>query len=102
VDETPRRELVLPKEFYVVLGVAAGAYLLYALSSVLTPLLLAFSIAYVLNPLISRLQAWKVPRPAGIALVLLSALGPWSRWLRSLCPALPATSPAWPSSCLAN
>ncbi|HEY6081289.1 MAG TPA: AI-2E family transporter [Polyangiaceae bacterium] len=75
MDETPRRELVLPKEFYVVLGVAAGAYLLYALSSVLTPLLLAFSIAYVLNPLISRLQAWKVPRPAGIALVLLSALG---------------------------
>jgi predicted PurR-regulated permease PerM len=75
VDETPRRELVLPKEFYVVLSVAAAACLLYALRSVLTPLFLAFAIAYVLNPVISKLQSWHVPRPAGIALVLLSGVG---------------------------
>jgi predicted PurR-regulated permease PerM len=75
VDETPRRELVLPKEFYVVLSVAAAAYLLYALRSVLTPLFLAFAIAYVLNPVVSKLQAWRIPRPAGVALILLSGLG---------------------------
>jgi hypothetical protein len=37
---------------------------------VLTPILLAFSIAYILHPVVDRLEAWKVPRPAGIAIVL--------------------------------
>ena len=75
VDETPRREIALPKEFYVVLGVAVSGYLLYALRSVLTPLFLAFAIAYVLDPVIDRFETWKVPRPAGIAIVLVAALG---------------------------
>lgn len=75
MDETPRRELVLPREFYIVLGVGATAYLLYWLRSVLTPLFLAFSIAYVLDPVIDRFEAWKVPRPAGIAIVLVGLLG---------------------------
>jgi predicted PurR-regulated permease PerM len=73
--ETPRRELVLPRAFYVVAGVAAGAYLLYSLRSVLTPLFLAFGIAYVLDPLIDRLEAARLPRPAGIAIVLFTGLG---------------------------
>jgi predicted PurR-regulated permease PerM len=75
VDETPRREIAFPREFYVVLGVAATGYLVYAARSVLTPLFLAFAIAYVLDPIIDRLQAWKIPRPAGIAIVLLGILG---------------------------
>jgi predicted PurR-regulated permease PerM len=74
VDETPRREIALPKEFYVVLGVALSGYLLYTLRAVLTPLFLAFAIAYVLDPVIDRLEAWKLPRPAGIAIVLVTAL----------------------------
>ena len=73
--ETPRREITLPKEFYVVLGVAASGYLLYALRSVLTPLFLAFGIAYMLDPVIDRFETWKVPRPAGIAIVLVGLLG---------------------------
>ena len=57
------------------LGVAATGYLVYAARSVLTPLFLAFSIAYVLDPVIDRFEAWKIPRPAGIAIVLLGLFG---------------------------
>jgi len=59
----------------VVLGVLATGYLLYAARSVLTPLFLAFAIAYVLDPVIDRFESWKIPRPAGIAIVLLLLLG---------------------------
>jgi predicted PurR-regulated permease PerM len=75
VNEIPRREITLPREFYVALGIAVAGYLLYTLSSVLTPLLLAFAIAYVLDPLIDRLEAAKIPRPLAIALVLVTSLG---------------------------
>jgi predicted PurR-regulated permease PerM len=74
-EETPRRQLVLPKEFYFVLGIAATGYTLYALRSVLTPLFLAFAIAYMLDPVIDRFEAWKLPRPVGIAIVLFTGLG---------------------------
>lgn len=57
------------------LGVVAGGYLLYALSSVLTPLFLAFAIAYVLDPVVDRCEAWRIPRPAGVALVLVLLIG---------------------------
>jgi predicted PurR-regulated permease PerM len=75
VDETPRREIALPREFYVVLGVAATGYVVYELRAVLTPLFLSFAIAYVLDPVIDRFEAWKVPRPAGIAIVLVALFG---------------------------
>jgi predicted PurR-regulated permease PerM len=83
---TPRREIALPKEFYVVLGVLAAGYLLYALRSVLTPLFLAFAIAYVLDPVIDRFEAWKVPRPAGIAIVLIGGLGLLAAFLALVLP----------------
>ena len=57
------------------LGLAVSGYLLYALRSVLTPLFLAFAIAYMLDPVIDRFESWKVPRPAGIAIVLVGLLG---------------------------
>jgi predicted PurR-regulated permease PerM len=75
VDETPRREIAFPREFYVVLGVLATGYVVYALRSVLTPLFLAFAIAYMLDPVIDRFEAAKIPRQAGIAIVLLGLLG---------------------------
>lgn len=59
----------------MVLGIAAAGYLLYWLRAVLTPLFLAFAIAYVLDPVIDRFEAWKLPRPAGIAIVLVGLLG---------------------------
>jgi predicted PurR-regulated permease PerM len=86
VDETPRRELVLPREFYIVLGVVATGYVLYWLRSVLTPLFLAFSIAYVLDPVIDRFEAVKIPRPAGIAIVLVVLLGTISAFVALVLP----------------
>jgi predicted PurR-regulated permease PerM len=91
VDEetkAPRRELALPKEFYVVLGVALAGYLLYTLRAVLTPLFLAFAIAYVLDPVIDRFETWKLPRPAGIAIVLVATLGAITTFIALVLPGI--------------
>jgi predicted PurR-regulated permease PerM len=85
-DETPRREIALPREFYVVLGVVATGYLVYAARSVLTPLFLAFAIAYMLDPVIDRFEAWKIPRPAGIAIVLLVLFGSFATFTALVLP----------------
>ena len=68
------------------LGVAATGYLVYAARSVLTPLFLAFSIAYVLDPVIDRFEAWKIPRPAGIAIVLLGTFGSLATFIALVLP----------------
>ena len=86
VDETPRREIALPREFYVVLGVLATGYLVYELRRVLTPLFLAFAIAYVLDPVIDRFEAWKIPRPAGIAIVLVGLFGSLATFIALVLP----------------
>jgi predicted PurR-regulated permease PerM len=52
-----------------------GGYVVYGLRDVLTPIFLAFLIAYILDPVVDWLEAWHVPRPAGIALVLGGTLG---------------------------
>lgn len=48
--------------------------LLYVLRGVLTPVLVAFALAYLLDPLVDRLQAWGMPRAAGVSLLLVLAL----------------------------
>jgi predicted PurR-regulated permease PerM len=53
------------------LGCAA---LLYALRGVLAPILIAFGLAYVLDPPLDRLEARNVPRAAGICVLLFPAL----------------------------
>lgn len=65
-----RRELVLGRGA-IALGVilALGA-VLYWLRGVLTPIFLAFAIAYVLDPVVDRLEAWKLPRGVAIFVVL--------------------------------
>lgn len=88
MQETPRREIALPRGFYVVLGIAVGGYLLYWLRAVVTPLFLAFAIAYVLDPVIDRLEAWKLPRPAGIAIVLVGTLGAVTAFVALVLPAV--------------
>jgi len=85
-EQTPRREIALPREFYVVLGVVATGYLVYAARSVLTPLFLAFAIAYMLDPVIDRFEAWKIPRPAGIAIVLLVLFGSLATFIALVLP----------------
>ena len=73
--EAPRREIVLPRAAYIVAALVLGGYVVYWLSDVLTPIFLAFSIAYILDPVVDWLEAWHVPRPAGIVLVLGGTLG---------------------------
>ncbi len=72
----------------MVLGVLASGYLLYALRSVLTPLFLAFAIAYTLDPVIDRFETWKVPRPAGIAIVLVGVLGAITAFIALVLPSI--------------
>jgi predicted PurR-regulated permease PerM len=71
--EAPRREIVLPRTIYIAGAILLGGAVVYWLRDVLTPIFLAFLIAYLCDPVVDRLEAWHVPRPAGIALVLGSA-----------------------------
>jgi predicted PurR-regulated permease PerM len=73
--ETPRREIVLPRAAYMAGAILVVGYVVYWLRDVLTPISLAFIIAYILDPVVDRLEAWNVPRPAGIAIVLGGMLG---------------------------
>lgn len=70
-----RRQIVFSRAVRWVLGLAVTVLVLYWMRAVLTPLLLAFTIAYILDPLVDRFEAVKVPRPLGIFIVLGSALG---------------------------
>lgn len=49
----------------------ASLLLLYLLRGALTPVLVALGLAYLLDPLVDRLEAWHVPRAAGIAVLLV-------------------------------
>lgn len=68
----------------IVLAVVVGALLLgYWLSDVFVPLLAALGVAYVLNPLVARLQKRGVSRPRAVLwifigfIVLSAAFGTW-------------------------
>jgi predicted PurR-regulated permease PerM len=61
--------LVLGRSGYVAIGFLLAGLLLYQFRGVLTPIFLAFAIAYVLDPAVDRLETWKIPRLAAIAIV---------------------------------
>jgi predicted PurR-regulated permease PerM len=86
----PRREIVLPRAMYIVGAILLGGYVVYWLRDVLTPIFLAFSLAYLLDPLVDQLEAWHVPRPAGIALVLGGGLGAVALFLGLVVPGIAA------------
>ncbi|MEC7641433.1 MAG: AI-2E family transporter, partial [Nitrospinota bacterium] len=44
--------------------------LIYLTRRVLTPFFIAFAIAYLLDPLVDRLENWKIPRSAGVILLI--------------------------------
>ncbi len=44
--------------------------LIYLLSPILTPFLLAGIIAYIFNPLVTKIELWKIPRSLGAILVM--------------------------------
>jgi predicted PurR-regulated permease PerM len=73
--DAPRREIVLPRTLYIVGALLITGFIVYWLRNVFTPIFLAFIIAYILDPMVDRLETWKVPRPLGIAIVLGGTLG---------------------------
>lgn len=62
------------RKWLLVLAVVATVGLAYALRRVLVPLLLAFLLAYALDPLVDRLQRLRVPRSVGAVVVVLGLL----------------------------
>ena len=74
---TPPPEALHSDRLQTALWIAAGlaiAALLYALSPILTPFLLAAILAYICNPVTDRITGWGVPRMLAVVLVML-ALG---------------------------
>ena len=71
---TERRIVVPPRGVYIALGVLLIAVSLYGLRGILTPIFLAYAIAYLLDPVVDRFEAWRFPRPVGIAIVLGGAV----------------------------
>jgi predicted PurR-regulated permease PerM len=69
--QVPQRQIVFQRGVYIAAGVFALGYAMYLLRGVLTPLLIAFAIAYVFDPVVDRLEAWRIPRALGIAVVML-------------------------------
>jgi predicted PurR-regulated permease PerM len=67
---TERRIVVPPRGLYIALSGVVAAALLYWLRGILTPIFLAYAIAYLLDPIVDRFEAWRFPRPVGIAIVL--------------------------------
>jgi predicted PurR-regulated permease PerM len=84
------REIVLPRGAYPVLGIGLAALALYWLRGVLTPILLAFAIAYVLDPVVDRIEAWRVPRQIGVAIVMLGAIVLFAAFLFLVVPTIVA------------
>ncbi len=63
---------------FLVLGLAAGGWLLYHLGPILTPFVVAALLAYICDPLVDRLESLRVPRTPGVLIVfilLFSAIG---------------------------
>ncbi len=60
----------LPRWLLVVAGVAVAGYGIYLLRAVLTPLLIAVLLAYLLDPVVDRMERWRIPRGIAVAVLL--------------------------------
>ncbi len=87
---TPRRVIVVPRVHPAFLAIAVGGFLLWWLSDVVTPIFLAYLIAYVFDPVIDQLEAWKIRRPLGILIVLIVSTGATALFLALVLPTIAA------------
>jgi predicted PurR-regulated permease PerM len=83
-----RREIVFSKTWVWISALAAVGLALYWLRDVLTPVFLAFTIAYILDPVVDRLEAWRIPRGAAIAVVILGFVALSAAFLLLIVPEL--------------
>ena len=86
----PRREIVLSRALYIAGALLITGFIVYWLRHVFTPIFLAFIIAYILDPVVDRLEAWKVPRSLAIAIVLGGTLGALVVFLALVLPSIVA------------
>jgi predicted PurR-regulated permease PerM len=70
--EASPRPLV-PRSLLALCAVGAAGLLLWLLRDALTPVLVAFLIAYMLDPVVDRLERWRLPRALAIGVVLALA-----------------------------
>lgn len=56
---------------WLLLSITLTGALLYFLAPVLTPFLIAALLAYIFNPLVTRLEVWRIPRALSVLLLFL-------------------------------
>ncbi|MCC6900321.1 MAG: AI-2E family transporter [Polyangiaceae bacterium] len=81
-----KRELVFGKSWYWLGALVLVGVVLHALRDVLTPIFLAVTIAYILDPVVDRLERWRIPRGAAIAIVLVGFTGAVTAFLLLVIP----------------
>jgi len=60
------------QKWFLLTGASLGGLLLYLLAPVLTPFLVAAVLAYIGDPLVDRLEAWKFSRTLAVATVFVA------------------------------
>ena len=70
-----RGEPWFPRWMLALAGALLVGVVLYELRGVLSPIFFAFLIAYMLDPVVDRFEARKIPRSVGIAVMLTLVLG---------------------------
>ena len=59
--------------YYSILGFTVVALILFYLARrVVTPFFIAFALAYLMDPLVDRLEKWKISRTLGVVILLFS------------------------------
>jgi predicted PurR-regulated permease PerM len=75
VRPQPRPSIDVRSASLAVLAVLATIYALHWAAAVVIPVLLGLMCSYALTPLVNRMHAWRIPRAAGAALLLLAIAG---------------------------
>ena len=65
-------EVVYVRTFFILAGALLLLYLVFNLRSILTPVLLGAILAYVLNPLVDKIETWGISRKSAITTLVLT------------------------------
>ncbi len=88
VSTFPRWVVVTVAVLLVTVALLLAGWLVWLLRGVLTPVFFALLIAYMLDPVVDRFEAMKLPRAAGIVIVLTVALGALGLFVALVVPAV--------------
>src|SRR5262245_32521583 len=84
----PDRSRVFPRWLVALAAIALVGLVIWALRNVLTPVFFAFLIAYMLDPVVDRLERRRIPRSIGIVLLLTAFLGAFTLFFVLAVPAI--------------